>query len=58
MSEAIRQMIAWIAPKKRSPFEPLVPNEETIRAMEAARRGELIDVGSVEELMADFDQND
>ena len=51
-------MIAWIAPKKRSPFEPLVPNEETIRAMEAARRGELIDVGSVEELMADFDQND
>jgi hypothetical protein len=27
------------------PFEPLVPNKETMEAMKAARRGELVTVG-------------
>ncbi len=33
------------------PFEPLVPNAETIEAMEAARRGELVTVGEPSSLL-------
>ena len=32
-------------------FEPLVPNEETIEAMKAARRGELTTVGPPAKLL-------
>jgi len=39
---------------KESPFEPLVPNEETIEAMKAARRGDVVTVGSVDDLLADL----
>ena len=34
------------------PFEPLVPNDETIEAMKAARRGELTTVGPPQKLLA------
>jgi hypothetical protein len=37
---------------KALPFEPLVPNEETIEAMKAARRGELVTVGPPRKLLA------
>ncbi len=39
-------------------LEPLVPNAETVAAMEAARRGELITVGDVDDLMADLHADD
>jgi DNA-damage-inducible protein J len=32
--------------------EPLVPNEETVEAMKAARRGELIEVDSMGALLS------
>ena len=44
--------------EKALPFEPLIPNEETIAAMEAARRGDLLTVGSVDALMADLNADD
>jgi DNA-damage-inducible protein J len=40
-----------IAAEKALPFEPLVPNAETIDAMKAARRSELTEVRSVKELI-------
>jgi hypothetical protein len=40
----IHLMMVKIAKEKALPFEPLVPNEETIEAMKAARRGELTSV--------------
>jgi DNA-damage-inducible protein J len=40
------------------PFDPLVPNAETVEAMMAARRGELKSFGSVEVLMADLHADD
>ena len=58
VSDAFRLMMVRIAAEKRLPFEPLVPNDETIEAMRAARRGELIAVGSVSELMADLNADD
>jgi DNA-damage-inducible protein J len=48
-------MLVKIAKEKALPFEPLVPNEETIEAMKAARRGELTVAGSPSELLASLD---
>ncbi len=45
VSDAFRLMMVRIAREKALPFEPLVPNEETIEAMKAARGGELTTVG-------------
>ena len=36
----------------------LVPNDETVKAIEAARRGELITVGGVAGLMAHLNEDD
>jgi len=52
VSDAFRMMMVKIAKEKALPFEPLVPNEETIEAMKAARRGELATVGPPEKLLA------
>jgi len=40
------------------PFDPLVPNEETIAAMKTARRGELVTVGTVDDFLADLHEDD
>lgn len=58
VSDAFRLMMLRIAAEKRLPFEPLVPNEETVEAMEAARRGELITVGGLSDLVADLNADD
>jgi DNA-damage-inducible protein J len=51
VSDAFRLMMVKIAKEKALPFEPLVPNEETIEAMKAARRGELTTVGPPAKLL-------
>jgi len=51
VSDAFRLMMVRIAAEKALPFEPLVPNEETIAAIKAARRGELVSVGPPGELL-------
>jgi DNA-damage-inducible protein J len=52
VSDAFRLMMVKIAKEKALPFEPLVPNAETIEAMRAARRGELVAVGRPGKLLA------
>lgn len=52
VSDAFRMLLVRIATEKALPFDPLVPNEETIEAMKAARRGELTTVGKPENLLA------
>ena len=52
-SDAFRMMMMRIAAEKRLPFEPLVPNAETIEAMKAARAGDLVTVGGVDDLLSD-----
>ena len=42
VSDAFRLMMMRIVREKRLPFEPLIPNAETVAAMEEARRGDLI----------------
>lgn len=57
LSDAFRMLLKRIAAEKALPFEPLVPNAETIAAMKAARRGEVVTVGKpanlIESLNAD-----
>ena len=58
VSDAFRILLIRIAREKALPFEPLVPNAETIEAMKAARRGDLVTVGRVENLLADLRADD
>ena len=58
VSDAFRLMIMRVVAEKALPFEPLIPNAETIAAMEAARRGDLVTVGGVDALMTDLDADD
>jgi len=50
-SDAFRMLMMRIAKEKQLPFAPLIPNEETIEAMRTARRGELVTVGSPDNLL-------
>jgi DNA-damage-inducible protein J len=58
VSDAFRLMMVRIAKDKALPFEPLVPNAETVEAMKAARRGELVKVGSPDNLLASLNAGD
>jgi DNA-damage-inducible protein J len=58
ISDAFRMMLMRTVADKALPFDPLVPNAETIEAMKAARRGDLVTVGGVDELMADLHADD
>jgi DNA-damage-inducible protein J len=49
-SDAFRLLMVRVAREKALPFEPLVPNDETVETMKAARRGELVTVGNPENL--------
>jgi DNA-damage-inducible protein J len=51
-------MMVRIAKEKSLPFAPLVPNEETIAAMRAARKGDLVNVGSPKNLLASLNAGD
>jgi len=58
VSDAFRLMMMRIAKDKALPFEPLVPNAETVEAMKAARRGELVTVGSPAALLKSLNAGD
>lgn len=54
VSDAFRLLLTKVAHDKKFPFEPLVPNEETIAAMQEARKGGLKRFDSVDALMDDL----
>jgi DNA-damage-inducible protein J len=58
VSDAFRLMMMRIAAEKALPFEPLVPNAETVAAMKAARRGELVTVASPDHLLTSLNEED
>jgi DNA-damage-inducible protein J len=57
VSDAFRLMMVRIAKEKALPFEPLVPNAETIEAMKAARRGEVVTVSSPDKLVESLNED-
>ncbi len=58
VSDAFRIMLIRIAEEKALPFEPLIPNEETIKAMKAARRGKVVRVGSIDNLLVNLNDDE
>jgi DNA-damage-inducible protein J len=58
VSDAFRLMMVRIAREKALPFEPLVPNAETIAAMTAARAGETETADSPAELLTRLNADD
>jgi DNA-damage-inducible protein J len=58
VSDAFRLMMMRIAKDKALPFEPLVPNAETVEAMKAARRGDLATVEAPDKLLASLNADD
>ncbi len=57
VSDAFRLLMVRIAKEKALPFEPLVPNAETIEAMKAARRGEVVTVSSPDKLAESLNED-
>lgn len=58
VSDAFRLMMVRIAAEGALPFEPLVPNAETVEAMKAARRGEFVTVGHPDSLLESLNAGD
>ena len=58
VSDAVRLLLTKVAREHVLPFDPLIPNAETIEAMKAARRGNLPSFATVGELMADLNAPD
>jgi DNA-damage-inducible protein J len=58
VSDAFRMMMTRIAREKALPFEPLVPNEETVAAMREAGNGKLPRFKDVDALMKDLNAGD
>lgn len=59
VSDAFRIMMTRIAREKALPFEPLVPNEETINAMREVRKGKNVaSFDNVDDLMTDLSSED
>ncbi|MBB5755041.1 type II toxin-antitoxin system RelB/DinJ family antitoxin [Prosthecomicrobium pneumaticum] len=58
VSDAVRMMLVRTVAEGALPFDPLVPNKETVEAMKAARRGDVKTVGGPAGLLADLDADD
>lgn len=58
ISDAVRMMLTRVAREHALPFDPLIPNMETIAAMKEARAGGLKAFNSVEDLMAGLNADD
>lgn len=58
VSDAFRLLMVRVAAEKTLPFEPLNPNSETMAAMKAARRGDLIRAGKPKDLLRSLNAGD
>ena len=58
ISDAFRMLLTRVAREKALPFEPLVPNAKTIKAMQEARRNKLRSFKNVAALMDDLNAED
>lgn len=58
VSDAVRLMLTRIAREHALPFDPLIPNAKTVKAMKEARKGKLKSFDSVSALMTDLNADD
>ena len=54
VSDAVRLLLTRVAREKALPFAPLIPNAETIAAMQEARAGSLARFDDVQSLLDDL----
>jgi DNA-damage-inducible protein J len=54
VSDALRLMLTRVAREQALPFEPLIPNTATIKAMRDARQGKTTKHKTLESLMSDL----
>ena len=58
ISDALYLLMQNIADEGVLPFSCIIPGPETIAAMEAAERGELVTIGSVDDLIVELNRDD
>ena len=58
LSDAVRLLLTRVAREKALPFAPLVPNAETIAAIQEVRAGDLPRFDNVDDLLADLHAED
>jgi DNA-damage-inducible protein J len=58
ISDAFRMMLMRTVADKALPFDPLIPNKATIEAMKAARRGDVVKIGGIDNLLTDLNAED
>jgi DNA-damage-inducible protein J len=58
LSDAFRMMLMRTVAERALPFDPLVPNAETVAAMKSARRGDVVKIGGIKNLLADLHADD
>ena len=58
ISDAVRLLLTKVAHEHALPFDPLIPNAETIEAMKEARGCKLPSFATVEALVADLNAPD
>ena len=58
IDEAMRIVLVHAATGRAFDFGPLAPNQTTIDAIDAARRGELVELGGPEEALAELNTPD
>ena len=57
ISDAFRMLLTRIASEKNLPFSPLIPNEDTIKAIKEAQKGNLIKT-KLENLLEELNAED
>ena len=58
VSDAVRLLLTRVAKEHALPFDPLIPNEQTVQAMKEARRGNLASFKDVDALLSDLNADD
>ena len=58
LSDAFRMLLTLTVADCALPFGPPAPNAETVEAMKAARRGDLVELGSPADILADLHADD
>ena len=58
VSDAFRMMLRRVVAEQALPFDPLVPNEETVAAMREARLGNVRSFDTIDALMDDLNAPD
>lgn len=58
VSDAVRLLLTRVAQDKAMPFNPLIPNAETVKALEEAKAGHVTHFETIDALFEDLNADD